>query len=336
MDLHHSTAAYGLNTYLDCDISCNSNCKFCIAKTDNRFIGNVEDFMYGMTKALEYTQLNNGTVQITGGEPTISPRFITILNELSNYSFRRIVLNTNGSYINYKTLIAIEDSGVTNINVSRHHSNDRYNQELMRFNTFYSNDDFVVNMRNLSMRGLPIRLQCNLVTGYIENIHDIITYIKWANSLNIRDIMFSQMFPTNSLGYYNEVIQSIGAFTDKYQINLKKLFSDLQSHPDFSLTNPEELDNATSVWGSGHVSPGKNGKLRLWRYKNTNIAIKTLSGYDKNGIPKDTYYNPNEDPELQDNIISFIVVHPDGTVTASWDISKRIIYSQASCAFTKL
>ena len=76
----------GFNLYVDITAACNAACPFCIAPTIGRIDG--PKFMDGLTYGLDFTQKHGGSVQVTGGEPSLSRRLTCrCLGRLGNVRF---------------------------------------------------------------------------------------------------------------------------------------------------------------------------------------------------------------------------------------------------------
>lgn len=122
-------ATPGFNLYIDLCVACNAQCRFCIAPTHSR----VESggFWAGLDYGIRLTESVNGTLQVTGGEPTISSRFSRLMEVLHHHHFRRVVLNTNGSHLSDDIVTQILIGGVDHVNISRHHWRADVNKHIM-------------------------------------------------------------------------------------------------------------------------------------------------------------------------------------------------------------
>jgi organic radical activating enzyme len=137
---------------------CNANCQFCFNK--NRKCADIESSEYRdkLFSMLEYFRDNtpdNFQISITGGEPTLSPHFIHLLNILSiekyNKKFHKIVLTTNGAkFPDYLPEIA---KAIDHINISRHHWDIVKRGEI--FKTTVISDHQLIQSIHI-LRGLPI------------------------------------------------------------------------------------------------------------------------------------------------------------------------------------
>lgn len=318
--------ASGFNLYIDISTACNASCPFCIAPTIGRKDG--PGFFDGTKFALDLTESIDGTVQVVGGEPMISHRLPALLHEISKRDHRRIVVNTNGSFVSNEIVSAMNLARVTSVNVSRHHYNERLNQEVMKLRPELSNATFSSNVARIINAGINLRMQCNLIKGYVDSVQGMLDYIDWCVGLGCNEISFSQVFPLNLFDY--QVPLKMG-YTEKVQIDLQKLVAEMDTYELFSPVPENQLRGENmSAWGESNwgSARGTGAKRRFWfGPKKTYLSLKTLSGYDEAGLPRETAYNKEEDWELQEGVLAFAVLHSDGRVTASWDRRERILFN---------
>ncbi len=314
--------SHGFNLYIDISSACNASCPFCIAPTIGRKDG--VGFSDGTKFALDLTETVNGTVQIVGGEPMISKRLPSLLQEIEKHDYRRVALNTNGSFISDEKIDLMRLAKVNNVNISRHHYDEHLNQEVMRLRPELSNTDLISGARRVIDSGIDLRMQCNLIKGHIDSVPKMLDYLGWCTNIGCREISFSQLFPLGLFDYQKPIERG---YTERMQVNLRQLVSDIDSSSIFSPTAADDLRvDGMSVWGSSNW--GNGAKRRFWYGPNeTLISLKTLSGYDKNGLPSLTHYNKEDDWELQEGNLAFAVLHTDGKVTASWDKKERLLFS---------
>lgn len=347
--------ASGFNLYIDISAACNASCPFCIAPTVGRKDG--PGFFDGTRFALDFTESVTGTVQVVGGEPMISRRLPLLLEEIGKRDYRRAIVNTNGSFVSDEIVSAMKSARITNINVSRHHHDEKFNQEVMKFRSGLSNAALAEGIKRIVGAGINLRMQCNLIKGYIDSVQKMLDYIDWCVGLGCREISFSQIFPLN-LFDYQVPIES--GYAEKVQIDLRRLVAEMDTCGHFSPVPLDQLRGqliAMSMWGHsdwGSISlyeldplkkekrgkerkkkqPSKKesgGKRRFWHGPNeTYLSLKTLAGYDESGIPKETTYSKQDDWELKDGVLAFAVLHSDGHVTASWDRRERLLFSPTS------
>ena len=321
--------ARGFNLYVDISSACNASCPFCIAPTAGRKDG--PGFFEGVKFALDLAASIDGTIQVVGGEPLISRRLPTLLEEIALRDYRRTVVNTNGSRISGEIVSAMQSAAVAHVNISRHHYDERCNQEIMRIRPELPNTTIASGIARIVDAGMGVRMQCNIIKDYVDSVPKMLHYIDWCAGLGCGDISFSQVFP---LSLFEHQIPIEAGYAEKVQIDLRQLVSEIDTCGEFMSTSGESLGRddmsswGSSAWGSPHhISHHIGGKRRFWSGpRGTNVSLKTLSGYDETNLPRETAYDKQDDWELQDGLLAFAVLHPDGRVTASWDCKERLLF----------
>ncbi len=323
--------ANSLNLYIDITTACNAACGFCIAPTIGR--ANGPKFLDGLVYALGFTRMHDGSVQIIGGEPMISAHVGDVFAQLALDSYPNVVLNTNGSFVSHRKVVAAATAGVRWFNISRHHYDAATNQGIMKIAPPVSNTTLRGAVRRIQNEKISVRLNCNLISGHIDSADKMADYITWAETVGVSVVSFSQVFPLSLFDY--QIAPSPG-YTESVQVDLagivRELDANYSSVPAAQLR--EMLGPYTSQWQGGGTWGGSSsldnplGKRRYWLSGDSAFSLKVLSGYNPDtGIPNETTYRKEEDPELTPDTIHFIVLHPDGVVTASWDKRERILFN---------
>ncbi len=321
-------ASSGFNLYIDTTTACDAACPFCIAPIVDRKDG--KGFFEGLSFALSLTRQVDGTIQIVGGEPLISKRIYRLLHEVSTIDCRRTIVNTNASSLSPNIASAMKSAGVSCVNVSRHHYDEACNQDIMRMKKVSSNNDFHRGISYLHDVRLGVRMQCNIIKGHIDSVESMLAYINWCLSLECREISFSQLFPLSLFDYQKPIEPG---YAEAHQVDLRKLVTEMDASGVFSPVPAHELRGKRFLtWGEGSSGWGSSnwggGKRRFWYGPGrTYLSLKTLSGYDEQGLPNPTTYDKSSDDELREGVLAFAVLHTDGTVSASWDKRERILFS---------
>jgi MoaA/NifB/PqqE/SkfB family radical SAM enzyme len=63
-------------------------------------------------------ELRTWAVCLTGGEPTLHPRLPDLLGEMKRLGFRRRQVITNGSFLNRELVVALNEAGLTDLQIS--------------------------------------------------------------------------------------------------------------------------------------------------------------------------------------------------------------------------
>lgn len=315
----------GFNLYIDVSTVCNAACPFCIAETKDR--KDTSGFWVGLAQALDFTEQAGGSVQIVGGEPAISKRLSKLLGEISRRKFHRIVFTTNGTGFNDDLAGRLRSVGVTHINVSRHHYDDVRNQEVMRFKTRQvTASDIQSAILACNRHDLPMRLNCQLIPGYIGNLANVEQYMAWGMSLGCSEFSFSQTFPLGQLSYSKPFVDG---WADNAQIDLRAFFQEIVASGRYHATTWDAEVEQCSMWGNGGPSMwGSCARRRFWQGSHgEKFSLKTFFGFDQEGLPIVGRYDRDADPELQDGSLAFAVLHSDGVLSASWDKNERVLFS---------
>lgn len=166
---------------------CNANCDFCeyINSASYEFdLDKLKDIIPIIKEKLVINKIN-----FTGGEPTLNyDRFLEtfkIVSTLTPHS--QTVINTNG--INLHRL-SEDVKTATWISISRHHYDDKKNNEIFKSEQIGIEDIKKLNTGN-------INFTCNLIKGYIDNREDFYKYLDHAHYAGIKMVGAVSLMPIN-------------------------------------------------------------------------------------------------------------------------------------------
>jgi len=168
---------------------CNADCWFCIynqntkQETHPEYITHLEYVLDNMPEQFHQ-------ISITGGEPTISGYFITLLDILEKRrdKYTKIVLNTNGTQFSSNNLPKMYNV-VDHINLSRHGINEADNQHI--FNTGGIPTAKQILRHNTYLNSLGIDVTLNTVEFTRRDTDKFVRdYIKFAKSVNANAVCF--------------------------------------------------------------------------------------------------------------------------------------------------
>ena len=292
---------------------CNACCKFCIEQVEYRNkkqmllekerIVDDEEYLSRLRYVLEQIKPLNPSISITGGEPSMSHRFCSVLHLLAEFSFRKVTINTNGSglkkIVNGQPLYQhIIECGISHVNISRHHWNDEYVNEIMRFeHDTCSSKQLEEIVPILNSNGVRVRINCVVLDSYIDNIDKIVSLLEYYIKMGIDNVVFRQMMEFNLEYVRNDEI--IGF----YATHLIKI-DDIM----YRLDNDERFKKVKSIKGRYYY-------VEIWKYKNVDIVGERESSVVKN---RDIGYD-------EDDLIYELIFHPAGTVTKGWYYKKGIV-----------
>lgn len=172
---------------------CNSSCQFCTYASDaskyneKKFIEVIKEIS---------SNIHIRKIAISGGEPTLYwDNFINIINISRQYAPKcELSMNTDGL-----RLLKLFNDPIHNeldyIQLSRHHWDDKLNDEIFRTKTPTS--DEIKEASKLATTPHQFQFRCNLIKGYIDNKEKVFQYLDWANDLEINDIGLVSLMPIN-------------------------------------------------------------------------------------------------------------------------------------------
>lgn len=197
-----NSCAGGYGNCLDVKITnyCNGSCAFCI-----------EHGGYAPKKQKSAVELALTTVSkadfpnvlILGGEPLMYQHLIEYLKLIRPYK-EKIYLTTNGTLLR-SPYTNLEDLGkyLNGINISIHHYQEEKNNMVLRGGTLEApvgrpdiSLEFAVlkdSIKVLKDNGCSVRINCNLVKGFVESEHDIVEMVRRAEDLGANNLRFAEL-----------------------------------------------------------------------------------------------------------------------------------------------
>ena len=185
---------------------CNGRCSWCVEKNGYKPIQKVD--YRTIAEAAILSKKKN--IILLGGEPTLYPQLKQLVLILQA-SERNVYITTNGSKLspNYVKENLLEISG---INISIH------SYDLERN---YSITGIILNEENLKSTinifketGATVRLNCNIIKGYVDSKSEIFTYIEFAKNIGANSIRFAELKNDE-----NSFVDLFKIFGYKYGIN---------------------------------------------------------------------------------------------------------------------
>lgn len=154
---------------------------------------------------LENLYNNRIFLSLSGKEPSESPKFLEDIlkvfaaeeNNGLNVVQKVMYSNLSGFVEHYDKLAKIiADYGLSRIETSRHHFDEKINQNIMNFRgkhkSVMSNNVYFDIIKSLKSV-VPIRLVCVLQKGGISQTEDIYRYISWAEKTGINETVFREL-----------------------------------------------------------------------------------------------------------------------------------------------
>lgn len=215
-DFMHSSVwsiDYGANLYIYIQGACNAYCKFCNIHREKNEPFMDFDALEKTLKELK-SKITIPRIGITGGEPFLDLERLdnTITCVRKYFPDANLTVHTNGAFLDkIDQLKGLEH--LNEVHISRHHYNDKINDEVFHAHT--SNEDDI--RRASQILKDRIYLNCVLVKNYIDNEEEIKKYLEWVLSCNVHYAAFVDL---TSLNNYCEE-----KFVDIFKMNLSDDFN---------------------------------------------------------------------------------------------------------------
>ncbi len=295
------------------DDYCNADCKFCVAQLryENKSkiykkekIEDDDEYFRRLEEVLAKIAPLNVSVSLTGGEPTISPRFVRIVKLLNKYNIRKKTITTNGSVLlkeiaGKRIIDYLIDAKFDHLNISKAHYDDSINQKLMPYpcgEKGCTNEDLSVIIPYALYKGLRPRLSCLLLKEGIHDVPGMVDYIEFYRKFGIDNVIFRELMD----------------YDEKTMINLEKMR--------YCQDNKVRLN---SVWKEvdkdKRFEPEKN-ILGYYYY----VEIYNYKGVAVCSESADLRVQKKE-KDANSDIVYEMIFHPNGNLNGSWVDNEDIL-----------
>lgn len=166
---------------------CNGKCSFCIEK--NGFRPKEKASTEELINAIVGTNKTN--IILLGGEPTLYPNLKQLIRGLNKHN-KKVYITTNGSQLMKKDGWINNITELEGLNISIHHYDLKINEAITGI---YLDKDFLkyqINALGYEI-GMDIRLNCNLIDGFIDSRNEILKYIEFAKDLRVDSVRFAEL-----------------------------------------------------------------------------------------------------------------------------------------------
>lgn len=199
---------------------CPNNCYFCINRTKQDDISDIQYFSF-LEDIFKELQLLNIEITITGGEPSVNPtRLIRTMQLCKKYGFKCRTFSSTGlcllDEVENKPICQymIENNFIHNINISKMHWNEEKNKEILK--TGISNKKLEKLNNFFKMNDASLRTSCNLIPQYIDSLNKIENFVSFYDDLGIESMIFREI-----VGNYNK-------------ININNIIKDIDNNKDYT------------------------------------------------------------------------------------------------------
>lgn len=210
---HQSFHERALTLYIHINKTCNARCKFC--NIYKQCAPKVEFNFHKLSEVLiELERVNKlGRIAITGGETFLDIELLdnVLLTIKSTIKNPIVTINTNASMLH--NLCQLRNIDVlTEIRISRHHYLDQNNDEV-----FGSKCATLFDIsKAVKKYGDIIKLNCNLIKGYIDSVSAISKYLDAVSSIGISEVGFVGLMSFNQYCIEHYVDYSSFNFSDNF------------------------------------------------------------------------------------------------------------------------
>lgn len=220
--------------YINVTNICNAKCSFCSnacnKDTSKINLDNLKDILDKVSNKVS-------RFSISGGETLINPKDLEeLLILLHNYN-RRITMNTNGSFLLKNIDMLNKYPNIESIQLSRHHYDDKKNNEVFKIETLSYED-----LKNVKTNA-DLRINCLLIKNYIDSKEEVIKFLEHISETDISQVGFISMMQVN-------------VFTKENFVDYRNIINDLDT--DFLETKKMADGNRCSC--ANYLYVAKNGK----------------------------------------------------------------------------
>lgn len=303
--------------YDNCNLSifvddyCNADCKFCVAQLRYENISRAyekpkiednDEYYRRLDEVLTYIEPLNVSVSITGGEPTVSPKLIKILELIDKHNMRKRTITTNGSgllnKVDGKTILDyLIDRKFNHLNISKTHYDENINKDIMRYKKGYcSNEDLSKIIPYAISKGLRPRLSCLLLKDGIHNVEGMAKYIEFYEKMGIDNVIFRELMDYDEKTMCNKEKMQ---YNEKNKVRLNDVWKDVDKDPRFI-----PYKNLLGYY------------YYVEMYNFNNVVVCSESA--------DLKVQTNEKSNNQD-IVYEMVFHPNGNLNGSWVDNEDIL-----------
>jgi len=275
---------------------CQANCDFCFSTYSvsedlekGLLADNTIDYYLKLAKERGATR----AVITGGGEPTLidSNRLLEMVEQCASYFPKKVVMITNA--YNYaiqkpleiaKSLNSLQNHGLTDLSISRHHYDSKKNEAIMKLDTPIEN---ILKLKKSGEISLNIRLISVLQDGGVNSKKEIANYLNWAGSFGVEQICFKELYvSTSNQSYYHEY--SANDFSYQHQVSLSIVLEFCEEHGFKKVAQLpwgaplfQGVFNGNSFTIAGYTEPSLywelvNGLSRSWNIMSNGECLASL------------------------------------------------------------
>jgi cyclic pyranopterin phosphate synthase len=284
---------------------CNARCRFCVEELRPASRGRAlvqqrtveaDDARYftALEQSLEVLRPLGPTISITGGEPSKDPRLPRILALCARFPSKRRSLTTNGSGLldvrdGARLIDHIVAGGVEHLNISRAHPDHERNARLMVFHEGLALEQLREVVTTARAGGCRVRLSCVLVERAIDSLAGIRSYLEFAESLGVDNVIFRQLMHVDR----ESVVENfVVAFSDRRRTRLEPILDQLAEQPDFAFHK--------QIVGYYYY-------VEVWRHRNIDVVFEEAD-----------LAQLERTKQLMPGVVHELIFHPNARLASTW------------------
>lgn len=165
---------------------CNGKCSFCFWDGEKE---RPNDYHQVLKRTLDKLPEQFQQLSITGGEPTMSPCFDTVLELIERKRWKKVVLTTNSTFLSGK--IPLLEGKVDHVNISRHHHEHKINNLIFGWGPNFVTSTSALNntCNQINKLGIDVTFSC-VLTEHLQDKQDVLDYIKAAKLAGASGVYF--------------------------------------------------------------------------------------------------------------------------------------------------
>jgi pyruvate-formate lyase-activating enzyme len=166
---------------------CNGKCSFCIEKNGFR----PKESVNWRSLADTIINSNKKNILLLGGEPTLYSDLSHLIICLSEAGLN-VCMTTNGSSLMNRIIWSEQLLfQLKTLNVSIHHYDLDINKEITGISLEFSK--LKSTIKKLHGHGVTIRINCNIIEGYIDSRLEVLNFIEFAKKLGVDGVRFAEL-----------------------------------------------------------------------------------------------------------------------------------------------
>jgi pyruvate-formate lyase-activating enzyme len=164
---------------------CNAKCSWCIERN-----GYHPDHI-ATTKEIADAAIASGkkNIILLGGEPLLYKNIEELIGRIAEGGCS-VWITTNGSRLTPEYVL-VNLEFITGINISIHHYDLEKNKEITKLPIHES--VLISSIGLLRDWGIHVRMNCNIIKGYIDTPEKIVAYVQWAKKIGAGKVRFAEL-----------------------------------------------------------------------------------------------------------------------------------------------